>query len=274
MAPALAAAPALDDSDPAVTAFYREVLGLLNDAGMPYLVGGAFSFTCFTGIQRPTKDLDLFIRRADFEPIAALMARAGHRTELTFPHWLGKVHGAGTFIDLIFNSGNGVTPVDDDWFVHARHAEVLGLPVNVAPAEESLCSKAFVMERERYDGADVAHLLLACAEHLDWPRLLRRFGPHWRVLLSHLVLFGFIYPDERTRVPAWLMHELLDRLQQEASAPASPSGVCAGTLLSREQYLCDVRSGGRLDGRLTSGSSMSAKDVADWTRAIPAPGTT
>jgi hypothetical protein len=58
--------------------------------------------------------------------------------------------------------------------------------------EETIWSKAFVMERERYDGADIAHLLRASAERLDWHRLLERFDAHWPVLLSHLILFGFI----------------------------------------------------------------------------------
>ena len=41
--------------------------------------------------------------------------------------------------------------------------------VLVAPAEESLWCKAFVMERERFDGADVAHIILAYGDRLDWP---------------------------------------------------------------------------------------------------------
>ena len=77
------------------------------------------------------------------------------------------------------------------------------------------------MERERYDGADVAHLLRAHGDRLDWPRLLRRFGPHWRVLLSHLVLFGFIYPGERALVPAWVM-------DAAARAPAPRDAQRAG----------------------------------------------
>ena len=47
------------------------------------------------------------------------------------------------------------------------------MPVKLAPAEEMIWSKAFIMERERYDGADVAHLLHACARRMDWQRLLR-----------------------------------------------------------------------------------------------------
>ena len=106
---------------------------------------------------------------------------------------------------MIFSSGNGLAVVDETWFEHATEQNVLGLTVLVAPAEESLWSKAFVMERERFDGADVAHIILAYGDRLDWHRLLERFGPHWRVLLAHLILYGFIYP-ERALPSAHLGH--------------------------------------------------------------------
>jgi len=48
------------------------------------------------------------------------------------------------------------------------------------------------MERERYDGADIAHILRARAADLDWERLLERFAGHWHVLLSHLILFEYL----------------------------------------------------------------------------------
>jgi hypothetical protein len=115
-----------------------------------------------------TKDLDLFILREDFERIAQLMQQHGWRVELTYPHWLAKVYDGEAFIDLIFNSGNGVTPVDERWFHGNCRADILGVSVHVANVEDSLLSKAFIMERERYDGGDIAHLLLARAEQLDW----------------------------------------------------------------------------------------------------------
>lgn len=254
---------------PDAAAFYRHVLQRLNGAGVPYLVGGAYAFAVYSGIERDTKDLDLFVRRADFERIGDVLAGAGYQTELTHPHWLGKVHAGPVVVDLIFNSGNGLTTVDDLWFEHAPSAEVLGEPVQLMPVEEMIWSKMFVMERERYDGADVAHLLRACAKTLDWPRLLDRLGDHWRVLLSHLVLFGFIYPAERGLVPTWVMDQLLDRLRAETHAPPPQGEVCQGTLLSRAQYLHDVEQQGYEDGRVTPFGSMSAKDVAAWTDAIP-----
>lgn len=264
-------APSLEEEvAPATADFYRRALRVLADAEIPFLVGGAFAHACFTGIRRSTKDLDLFIRREDYDAIAALAQAEGWHTDMTYPHWLAKVYCGEDFIDLIFNSGNGLTPVDERWFHDNARADILGVPVLVANMEDSLLSKAFIMERERYDGADVAHTIQANAERIDWPRLVDRFGSHWRVLLAHLTLFGFIYPGERHRVPSWVMDELLYRLAAETKRPPSEDlHVCAGTLLSREQYLHDVERLGYIDGRLTSVSTMTPEDVRTWTDAIP-----
>ena len=260
------------DALEAAAPFYRHLLHALQAHGVPFLVGGAFGFAHFTGIRRPTKDLDIFIRQRHWPALERLAQQLGYRAELTFSHWLGKVHDpAGAFVDVIFNSGNGLSPVDDGWFEHASDAQLFDLPVQLAPVEESLWTKAFIMERERYDGADVAHLLHACASRIDWPRLLHRFEPHWRVLLSHLVLFGFIYPGERTMIPRWLMDELTERLRSETGAAPPQTAECAGTLLSREQYLPDVAQHGYDDPRLSSQSTMTPADVAEWTTAIRTP---
>lgn len=261
--------------EPQVADFYGRALHILHDAQLPFVLGGTFALAHLTGICRATADLDLFIRRSDYPRIAQVLhAQAGWHSTLTHPHWLAKVHEQGeggegaAFIDLIFNSGNGLAPVDDDWFEGNARVELLGVTVPVMRAEDALMSKAFIMERERYDGGDVAHLLQACAERLDWRRVLARFGPHWRVLLAHLTLFGYIYPGERQHVPTWVMAQLLDRLREEQhEPPPAELPVCAGTLLSRAQYLHDVGHG-YVDGRLTSTSTMTQKDVEAWTQAM------
>jgi len=138
----------------------------------------------------------------------------------------------------------------------------------LCPVEEMLWSKAFIQERERFDGADVAHLLLARGETLDWHRLLRRFAGNWRVLFGHLVMFGYIYPTERERIPGWVMHELMRRLTTSVSAPQPTQRVCRGTLLSRQQYLIDSEQWGYLDARLRPDNAMSPSDIATWTAGI------
>jgi len=187
---------------------------------------------------------------------------------LTYPHWLGKAKCANALVDVIFSSGNGVSLVDDDWFRYATEGLVFDVPVKLCPPEEMIWSKAFVAERERYDGADIMHILLACAETLDWDRLLKRFGEHWRVLFSHLCLFGFVYPSERARIPAWVMSALMERLEQEVQAPAPDDRVCQGTLISREQYLPDLERWGFADARLTMANAMTQEEIAQWTQAI------
>jgi hypothetical protein len=254
-------------------AFYRHAMAALEQAGVPFLVGGAYAFARYTGIVRDTKDFDLFILPADFDAALAALSEAGYPVERKFPHWLGKAHGDdGSFVDLIFGSGNGLTPVDGQWFHHAVAAEVIGVPVRLCPAEEMIWSKAFIMERERFDGADVAHLLHSRAEALDWQRLLDRFAEHWRVLFSHLALFGYIYPADAARIPPAVMAALVGRMSggsAAASPVAAPAGaLCHGTLLSRAQYLFDLETLGYRDARLPPTGAMSPDDVALWTAAI------
>jgi hypothetical protein len=247
--------------------FYRDAMEVLNRANVPFLVGGAFAFIHQAGIDKSTKDLDIFARPGDVQRLLEACAAAGYKTELVFSHWLAKIRSPEGFIDVIFNSGNGLAKVDDGWFEHSKAREVLSVPVRIAPAEETIWSKAFVMERERYDGADVSHLILALAESLDWERLLARFGPHWRVLLAHLILFGFIFPSASSRVPAWVMQDLLQRLQEETESSDPGEPVCYGTLLSWSQYLGDVLGGAFRDARIRPYGTMSAEEVARWTSA-------
>jgi hypothetical protein len=263
------AAPADEILPPETAAFYRAMVEALCTVGLPFLVGGAYAFARYTGIERHTKDFDVFVREEDVDQALSALGAAGCATELTFPHWLGKAYCDADFIDVIFSSGNGLVRVDEEWFANAVEDEVLGLPVRLIPPEEMLWSKAFVMERERYDGADINHLLRARAADLDWPRVLRRFGEHWPVLLSHLVLFAFVYPTEAPKVPGWVVRALLERAPTAFNAAVDTDCICRGPLISRAQYLTDIEEWGYRDPRLhCHGGSMTRAEVVDWTEAI------
>lgn len=249
-------------------AFYRSVMSRLTDAQVPFLVGGAYALTRFTHLERGTKDFDIFLRRCDIERALAALESGDCHTELTYPHWLGKAICGADLVDIIFSSGNAVANVDDEWFAHAPAGEVMGVPVKLSPAEEMIWSKAFIMERERFDGADVQHLILRCGAALDWPRLMRRFDAHWHILLAHVVLFGFIYPSERMSIPGWVMDQLIARLQREQNEKANEGRVCRGTLLSRAQYLVDIEQWGYADARLGPQGVMTQEEVERWTAAI------
>jgi hypothetical protein len=246
--------------------FYREAMQVLQHANVPFLVGGACAFGVYTGISRDTKDYDLFLRPQDVDLALDAFKQAGYEAEKTFPHWLAKVKSGDAFIDLIFRAGNGLCEVDDSWFARAHNHVELGMGVKICAPEEILWMKAFIMERERYDGADLAHLLQSCAETIDWQHLLQRFGPDWQLLLSHVVLFGYIYPSEWSRIPYDVMDELLQRIRRESSASAER--ICRGTLLSRAQYLVDVEERGFRDARLDPRGQMGPAEIRSWTDAI------
>jgi hypothetical protein len=251
--------------DPAAD-FYIDALGKLLDSGIPFLVGGAFAFAYHSRVPRDTPDIDVFVRPADAPRVLEAFARLGYDTDVPFPHWLGKIRRDDHLIDVIHSSGNGIARVDDLWFEHAPKTNVLGVIVRLTPVEEMIWSKAYIQERERFDGADIIHLLREAGPALDWPRLLMRFGDHWRVLLSHLIMFGFVYPDKRQNVPAWVMEELIRRLT--VSRPNLQSSVCYGTLVSREQYLHDVDSLKYRDAREEPMGPMTRAQLDVWTAAI------
>lgn len=222
-----------------------QAIQVLQEAEVPFLVGGAYAYAQYTGIFRDTKDLDLFLRREDAGDALDALAADGWRTERTDEVWLYKAFRGEWFVDFIFSSGNGIAVVDDLWFTHSRPATVFEQQTRIIPAEEMIWSKGFVLERERYDGADVNHVLRASGAHLDWDRLLWRFERYPEVLLSHLLLFRFAYPTEGEQVPEWVM----DRLTTRVRRPGSEERICRGNLLSRVNYAVDIRDWGYRDGR-------------------------
>lgn len=231
--------------------FYRDGVRVMARADVRFLVGGAYALLDYTGIRRQTKDFDVFLLPDDVPRALVALSEAGYRTEVTDSRWLAKAFpadGSG-FIDLLFGLANGLGQVDEEWFANAVPGRALDVELALCPPEEMIWSKSFVVERHRYDGADIAHLLRACAPHMDWDRMLRRFGDAWRLLLANLVMFGFIFPSDRVLIPASVLQGLLARLESEMVSAAPTLRLCQGTLLSTEQYVMAVEQWGYSDAR-------------------------
>ncbi len=245
-------------ADPDELRAHAEALRLLQEGGYNPMVGGAYGLRVHTGLWRDTKDLDLFLRKDQIDAALAILERAGYRVELTDPLWIAKAFRGEYFIDLIFSSGNGIAVVDEEWARRAIPAPVLGRQALVVPPEEIIWSKAFVQERERFDGADIHHLIRCKGEQIDWRYLLDRFAPHWHVLFSHLVMFRFAFPGERRAIPSWVMNDLASRVPaEELEMPGGEvARLCRGSLLSRQQYLHELNELGFADAR--------EREVPDW----------
>ncbi len=240
-------APGPHIHSPDAVEFYTEALKTLQCCGPAFLVAGTFAVGAYTGISRPTKDIDIFCKPGDYPRILHCFAERGYETEIEDERWLAKVRKGPHFFDVIFNSTAGVTPVNDHWFEEVREAEIFGSKVRVLPPTELIWSKAFVQNRNRYDGADIAHVMLKEHESIDWHRLLSYMEQYWEILLVHVLNFRFVYPTERHRVPAWLMRELLDRVRLQEELPVPQTKICRGRMLSRADYLIDVKEWGFFD---------------------------
>ena len=66
---------------------HRRSVVALQDAGIPFLIGGAYVVEVYTGVSRQTKDFDLYLRPQHIDLALDALKRAGYETEKTFPHW-------------------------------------------------------------------------------------------------------------------------------------------------------------------------------------------
>lgn len=229
---------------------YRRALQAVNEAGVPYVIAGAYAIYEHTGIYRQTKDLDLFFEPSAVLPAVRALRAAGFKTRLEDLHWLAKAMIGDRFVDLIYGMGNGIAQIDGQWFQHSRPGVLAAQQVRIAPAEELIWHRLFISERHRHDVSDILHLLVCLGDTLDWERLMMRVGPHWPLLLAQLQTFSFVYPGYRTNVPAWVMEQLIEQARADIGRDEEEAAdVTRGTLISRFSFTIDTREWGFSDPR-------------------------
>ena len=225
---------------PEAEAFYSEVLQLMAQSRIPFLVSGTYALASYTGIDRPTKDVDVFAKAGDALKLLHFFKEHGFDVEIVDERWLSRITRGELFVDIITNMPTVTTHVTDEWFENAPSTELFGAKVLLVPPTQFVWSKIFVQDHHRYDGADVAHMILKRHEEIDWKRLLSHMELYWEVLLMALLNFRFVYPSERHAVPRWLMDELLERLRDQYDVKGPGKRVCRGRIFSPRDYAIDV----------------------------------
>lgn len=214
--------------------FYAELIDLFLIKDAPFMVGGTYAFACYTGIHRPTKDVDFFCTADDYPKLLQICSNAGYSTELLDKHWIAKVHKSSSTADIIFAERNGLYKVDSSWLQRAGSGEVLERKVKLMPVEDMLRSKAYIQSRNRFDGADVVHLILRHGKTMDWHYLYATMEQDWELLLSYLLLFNFVYPSDRQNIPSWLFETLVKKAQEEYTITPPSDRITRGLLLSSQ----------------------------------------
>jgi hypothetical protein len=223
---------------------FREVIELMNRNKVQCVVSGAFALHEHTGIWRDTKDLDLFMPANEVGRALRLLEKDGFETEILDPVWLAKARRGGYFVDLITGMSNGVIRVDYSWIKRASRSQVFGISIRVLAPEELIASKIFVTRRERFDGADICHVIYGTKGKLDWKTLLRLVGEHWEMLLWYLMLYHYVYPGYSEYVSQQVWDELLQRFRVELKHP-NKSMQFRGSLIDEKMFAIDVEEWGK-----------------------------
>lgn len=217
-----------------------EALRLLEAAGVRVLLAGAFAHHAYTGVWRDTKDLDFFVRREDVGAALDALSAAGFETELRHPVWLAKAWRGEYLLDFIFANSNGKLLVDETWFERSRPIELGGLRARVISLEDLIASKVYIAKRDRFDGADILHLIRCAWGTVDWPRVLDRLGEDRSLLFWYLVLFDAVYPGHSDLLPQELMQELFQEMRERWNGGAVDWKRFRGALIDEEAFAIDI----------------------------------
>jgi hypothetical protein len=136
--------------------------------------------------------------------------------------------------------------VDYSWIRRASRSEIFGLSARVLAPEELIASKVFVTRRERFDGADICHVIFGAQGKFDWGRLMSLMGEHWQMLFWCLVLYQYVYPAHTHYIPEEIWKELMQRFQVELEHP-NHGAEFRGSLIDERMFAIDVSEWGLRD---------------------------
>jgi hypothetical protein len=240
-------------------AVYANWLSILGEAGVPFVVGGAYALYASTGAWRDSKDLDVIVQPRYLKPALEALRAAGFETEVTDRLWLAKVRSGRYYADLIFAARHATSlAVTASWMTSGVPAELLGVPAGLLAVEELIVMKVYLAARERFDGADIVHLILAARGELDWRRIVDLLRGDDEIVFWHLVLFQIVYPGHASYLPTELMEVALRRLRAVWPPPEEgrPHEVSPelehrfrGLLLDSRAFAVDVDKWGYADDR-------------------------
>ena len=145
--------------------------GILNEAGVPWALGGGLACWARGGPQTE-HDVDLLIRPEDADRAQQAFAEAGLPTERPPEGWLVKAWIDDVLVDLIFDPQDG--PVDDDMLGRAEELEVYAMRMKVARLEDVLTQKVLALSEQHPDYSSVLELARSLREQVDWAEVRDR----------------------------------------------------------------------------------------------------
>ena len=145
--------------------------GALNDAGIPFVLGGGLA--CWArGAPKTEHDVDFLVKPADAERAQQALAAAGMRPETPPEGWLLKAYDGDVLVDLIFDPQDG--PIDEHTFERAEELEVHAMKMKVAALEDVLVQKLLALGEQQPDYSSVLELARSLREQVNWDEVRER----------------------------------------------------------------------------------------------------
>jgi len=146
--------------------------GILQEAGVPFVLGGGLSAWARGG-PRSEHDVDFLLKPEDADTARDAFERAGWRTEKPPEGWLYKTwNDNGALVDLIFNPASG--PITDELIERSPEAEVMALRVHVSTLEDVMVAKLLALTEQEPDFSAALEWARALREQIDWDTVRAR----------------------------------------------------------------------------------------------------
>jgi Uncharacterised nucleotidyltransferase len=140
--------------------------GILQDAGVPFVLGGGLSAWARGG-PRSEHDVDFLLKPDDAETARAAFEAAGWQTERPPEGWLYKTwHENGALVDLIFNPASG--PITQELIDRSPEAEVMALRIHVSTLDDVMVAKLLALTEQEPDFSAALEWARALREQIDW----------------------------------------------------------------------------------------------------------
>jgi hypothetical protein len=154
-----------------LVAAMKEAAGVLQDAEIPFVLGGGLAAWARGG-PKTEHDVDFMLRPEDAEPALAAFDALGYRTERPPEGWLVKTWIDDVLVDLIYDPSDG--PITNETIERADLLEVVALRIPVSPLEDVMTQKLLALTEQEPEYGAVLEIARALREQIDWEDVRHR----------------------------------------------------------------------------------------------------
>lgn len=187
-------------------AIYQEATLALDEAGIPYVVGGGMAVRAY-GRTRYSKDMDIFLSLTRIGMTMNVLNAAGFHTRDTDANWLYKATKGDVLVDLIVRT-TGDIRLEAEAVRRGRWVRLQERPFFVMGPEDLLLRKVFSEAEGRPDWYDALSMLQAPIPGFDWPYFVDLAERHGAARVLAMLLFATTAGAQAV-IPDWVLQALM-----------------------------------------------------------------